>query len=289
MRYPVDKSHREPLNWVALDFEQRFGMSGGRFTRTNTVFTFVAAAVLTAAAYAAMSRFPERYIVQMLAERGAFQYVTVLFAIWSTVILLVKCQKVALQRRALTVQLVPNDPDFVLSAATVPDVMARLYAACDNPRHFLLLNRIELGLSNLRNMGRIADLDEVLASQAESDENVMESSYSVVRGLIWAIPVLGFIGTVQGLSQAVGHFGSVLSSNAEVSALKPALRGVTAGLAVAFETTYVALVAALAIQLLLTLVKKSEEQLLDDCREYCQRQLVAKLKITPFEAAAEAV
>jgi biopolymer transport protein ExbB/TolQ len=192
-------------------------------------------------------------------------------------------QKLRLQRRALRVRVVPDQPNFVLSSATAADVLAQLHKSCDDPRQFYLLNRIELALSNLRNMGRISDLADVLQSQASNDEDVMESSYALVRGLIWAIPVLGFIGTVQGLSQAVGNFGSVLTDAAEVSALKPALRGVTAGLATAFETTFVALVAALGIQLLLTMVKRDEEQLLDDCKEYCQRNLVARLRTTPFD------
>ena len=35
---------------------------------------------------------------------------------------------------------------------------------------------------------------------------------TVLRGFIWAIPVLGFIGTVIGLTQAMGRFGAALKS-----------------------------------------------------------------------------
>jgi len=271
------------LSWTARDIEQRIGVRGGRFTGTNGIFTFLLAIFLTIAFYALLLPFRDRYFAQMFTERGVVQYVTVFFSFWALVMILIKTQKIRLQRQALAVALVPSDPDFVLSVATAEDVVRRLHAACDDPRHFLLFNRIDVGLANLKNMGRISDLDEVLGSQADKDEDVMESSYSLIRGLIWAIPVLGFIGTVQGLSQAVGNFGSVLSSSTEVSSLKPALQGVTAGLAVAFETTFIALVAALSIQMLLTLVKRSEEQLLDDCKEYCQRKIIGRLRIMPFE------
>ena len=112
-----------------------------------------------------------------------------------------------------------------------------------------------------------------------NDEDVMEGSYSLIKGLIWAIPVLGFIGTVQGLSKAIGGFGSVLNQTTDIGELRPALQSVTGGLSVAFETTFVALVAALVIQLLLTVVRKGEEQLLDDCKEYCQRHVISRLRI----------
>jgi biopolymer transport protein ExbB/TolQ len=261
------------------DVEHRFGVRGGRFTSASSTFAFIIAAIITAAAYGAMMPFRDRYFVQMLTERGAVQYVTVFFSAWAIVLLVLKVQKIRLQRRAMTFRFVPADPSFVLSASTAAEVLGRVHEVCDDARPFILLNRLELALSNLKNMGRVSDLSDVLRAQAAHDEDVMESSYSLVRGLIWAIPVLGFIGTVQGLSAAVGNFGTVLASNAEVSALKPALRGVTAGLAVAFETTFVALVAALAIQLWLTLVKKSEEEMLDSFKEYCQRNLVSRLRL----------
>jgi len=136
-------------------------------------------------------------------------------------------------------------------------------------------------------MGQIGDVDDVLKSHANYDENVMESSYTLIKGLIWAIPVLGFIGTVQGLSTAIGGFGKVLSSGADTSELTPALQGVTGGLATAFETTYVALIAALIIQLILTAVRKHEEEMLDSFQEYCQRHIVGRLRLTAFEHAGD--
>jgi hypothetical protein len=62
---------------------------------------------------------------------------------------------------------------------------------------------------------------------------------------------------------------------------------VTAGLATAFETTLVALVAALFIQLALTGLKKSEEEFLDECGEYCLRHVVGRLRILPFDTERE--
>src|SRR5690606_7700157 len=105
----------------------------------------------------------------------------------------------------------------------------------------------------------------------------------LLQGFVWAIPVLGFIGTVEGLSIAIAGFGSVLGATEDFEQVKDALRGVTAGLSVAFETTMQGLVAALVIQLVLTGIKKSEEEFLDACSEYCARHVVGRLRIMPFE------
>src|SRR5690606_19308079 len=118
------------------------------------------------------------------------------------------------------------------------------------------------------------------------DESTMETSYSLLVGFIWAIPVLGFIGTVLGLSEAIGGFGAVLGESHDISQIANSLRTVTGGLATAFETTLEALVAALAIQILFTFLRKSEEEFLDECAEYCQVHVVNRLRMTPFDTEA---
>jgi biopolymer transport protein ExbB/TolQ len=276
-----------PLCWARADIEQRFGFRGGRFTRVNNLLTFLLGGVLTLAFYGALMLFPPNWFSDMFTQRGWVQYATVLLTSWSLVILLFKWRKLALQRRALDYQVVPANPDFVLSSATVEEVMNRIYAVADAPKQFVLFNRITVALSNLRNLGRVGDVDDILRSQAEQDESFMETSYALVQSFVWAIPVLGFIGTVIGLSDAIGSFSSVLAESGEVDELAVALRGVTAGLATAFETTLVALVAALIIQMVLTFQKKAEEEFLDSCSEYCGRNVVGRLRIMPFEQVAD--
>ena len=81
-----------------------------------------------------------------------------------------------------------------------------------------------------------------------------------------------------GLSDAVGGFGKVVAKGAEMEELKAALGGVTGGLATAFETTLIALVLALIVQLFAKFVLNEEELFLDECADYCNRNIVAKMK-----------
>ncbi len=271
------------LSWATSDVEQRLGFRGGRYTRVNNLLTFLLAGLLTLLFYGALIPFQGNSLADMFTQRGWVQYATVLLTSWSLVILFFKWRKLVLQRQALDHQVVPASSDFVLSSATVDQVMGQTYATVDDPKHFLLFNRITVALSNLRNLGRVTDVGDILRSQAEQDESGMETSYALVQGFVWAIPVLGFIGTVIGLSDAISSFSGVLTDAEKVDELATALRGVTAGLATAFETTLVALVAALCIQLILTVLKKSEEEFLDSCSEYCARHVVGRLRIMPFE------
>jgi biopolymer transport protein ExbB/TolQ len=180
----------------------------------------------------------------------------------------------------LTIKPVPIDPDFVLNRTTANEVLLRLRSIVDDTGHYVLLNRVDRALSNLQNIGRIGDVSEILRTQAEYDENQLSSSYTLVSGFLWATPVFGFVGTVLGLSEAVRGFGGTLQGAADLSVLKGSLQAVTGGLGVAFETTLVALVCALATQLLLSAMQMRESRFLDECNDYCHAYIISKLKLT---------
>jgi biopolymer transport protein ExbB/TolQ len=282
----IDTLRREaqlvgPISWFRDDPEQRLAFHGGRFTRVNTWCALVLAIVATAAFYGLMVPLRNTYFAASFTQRGYVPYAIVLFSFWSVAIIVLKYLKLGLQKRALDVQILPSDPQFVLTPSTSQEVTHRMDAACDDPGRFLLFHRIEVALSNLRNLGRVTDVDEILRSQGASDESAMETSYAILQTFIWAIPVLGFIGTVEGLARSVGGFGEVLATTRELSQIKDSLKVVTGGLSIAFETT----LQGLLIQLLVTALKKSEEEFLDDCSEYCVRNIVGRLKLTAVDSS----
>ena len=273
----------EPLSWLKSDPEQRLLFSGARFTRVNFWCALLLGVGMTVGFYLLLLPVPENIIAASFTQRGEIPYFIALFSAWSLAILWLKWLKLRFQKRALQRIVVPDDPEFVLTPQSVDDVYHRMYEAVDDVRHFVVFNRIASALSNLRNLGRVTDVAEILQSQAENDESSMETSYSLLQGFVWAIPVLGFIGTVEGLSIAISGFGNVLGASSDFSQVKDALKGVTGGLSIAFETTMQGLVAALVIQLTLTALKKSEEEFLDACSEYCSKHIVGRLRLMPFE------
>jgi biopolymer transport protein ExbB/TolQ len=202
------------------------------------------------------------------------------FFLWAIALLVLKRTKLNFQERALGLAAVPQHPDFILNEASARAVLERIHNLVDHPRHFILLNRIDRALSNLRNIGGLGDVATILKGQAENDENQIASSYTLVSAMVWAIPVLGFIGTVQGLSSAISTFTKTLASSGDLAAIKTNLQGVTGGLATAFETTLVALVMALVLQLWLSALQKRETDFLDECNDYCHQHVISKLRLS---------
>ena len=268
------------LSFDHSDIERRLAFPAGRYTSPGPLLAPIGAIVITVAFYSILSAVPSSHVVAMFTERGVIPYVIVLFTAWSSMIIMIKDRKVRLQEKALGITILPeDDPGFILTPTSAQRVLERLHAAVDDPRKFFLTRRIQMALANLKNIGNIADVDKLLVTQAENDEAMVDSSYTPLRGFIWAIPVLGFIGTVLGLSMALGSFGKVLSSAQQMDEMRSALQDVTGGLATAFETTLEGLVAALCVHMLMIMVQRREEQFLDECKDYCQKNIVGRLRL----------
>jgi len=289
------------LAWSKDDVENRFGFKGGRYTSVNHAFAFLIGAMLSAILYALMLfvfiHLPVVSRIATIYMRPTNQFAVIpatFFFFGGITILFLKGRKVRFQQRALKLTAVPTEPEFVLTETTAATVLSRIHALVDHPRHFVLLNRIDRALSNFKNIGQVNDVSAILRAQAENDEDQVASSYTVVNGLVWAIPVLGFIGTVLGLSLGIGRFTATLQSAGDLEQIRSSLQGVTSGLATAFESTLVALTFTLILQLAITFQQKREMAFLDECNDYCHSHIVSRLRLAdrqqtpPISPVAEA-
>ena len=140
-----------------------------------------------------------------------------------------------------------------------------------------MVNRIRKGLEHFAVRQSNPEVASLMMSQSELDAASVNSSYAVVKVFIWAIPILGFIGTVLGISNAVGGFSGALDQAQDIEVLKASLNEVTAGLAVAFDTTLVALVMSLLVSFPASIIQKREEDFLGKVDDYCSENLLKRL------------
>jgi hypothetical protein len=98
------------------------------------------------------------------------------------------------------------------------------------------------------------------------EREYMDASYALPRFMIWAIPILGFIGTVWGISNGIAGFSSAMTNVDSVTAvsttLKDTLPIVTSSLAAAFDTTFLALLLSIPLMLMMTWFEKAEDNYL---------------------------
>lgn len=221
------------------------------------------------------------YVYSLILERGPMQFLTV-YAFWFTMGMLVfKYRSLQKERNAFGL-------DFIKSFTVGREMVGtetfigeqQMIAENLDPRHkdLILVNRINKAIKQVRINKNPADVANVLTTVAETDAAVMDSSYILIKYMIWALPVLGFIGTIMGMTQAIGSFDTVLKGINEVgfAGVKQSLGLVTSGLSVAFETTFLALVLSAIVNLFANALQKREEDLLSDVEEFTTDNIINK-------------
>lgn len=121
----------------------------------------------------------------------------------------------------------------------------------------LLLTRLRLFLAQANPS---ADVDEAFGI---TEREYMRGSFALPRFMVWAIPILGFIGTVWGISNGIAHFSDAMTATNSVtdvsSMLKDNLPLVTNSLATAFDTTLLALLLSVPLMMTMIWLEKREE------------------------------
>lgn len=275
---------RPLIRYASLDPEARLGLPSGSHTTPSAATCLLATTLVGGAVYGSSYAFREgewgAVAWEYLTGFGRIPIPIAVLSIWCIVFLTLKALKIRTQRAALRIHFVPDDTSFVLSSATADSVVDAIDRAADDPERFMFLSRARAVLRIMRNLGRVSDVDDLINSRGDQEESTIDSGYTILRGFIWAIPVLGFIGTVIGLTQAMGRFGAALrAAGKDVDAITQQLTGVLAGLDTAFITTAEALVAVIFIHLLQTVVRRADEQLLDDVRKSCFDAIVTRVRI----------
>ena len=271
------------LSYSKADFEARLGVTSGRLTAVNRQFSFFLAVGVAAGFYAVLwflrvSVPASRMLCDLFFERGWTQQATVFFTSWAFVILIFKRWKLAVQVMAFEVGIPSRSSGIVIDKSKSTELLERLYHAVDDPRKFALLGRAERSL-HLASHGLPAnEVRACLKQLAEADDDAVQRSFNLLGGIVWVIPVLGFVGTVLGLGQAVGGFGATLQSVKEIAEVKNSLIGVTQGLSTAFDTTLLALLAAILVQMWNTFQFNKEQEFMAEVADFCEEFIAERME-----------
>ncbi|MDC1004614.1 MotA/TolQ/ExbB proton channel family protein [Opitutales bacterium] len=211
-------------------------------------------------------------------ERGWVPYVLTYLACWSFAILFLKRKKLKGQLNIMQFKLLPEDISQDIKVENLPQFAAHISRLGFDPRQSFLLTRIFRGLEHFSVRKNHTETADMLKSQSEIDATMVDSSYVLIKVFIWAIPILGFIGTVLGISDAVSSFGGEMGAAADIEVIKEQLGQVTGGLSEAFDTTLVSLIFSLWVMFPTSVMQKNEEDLLNKVDEYCNEYFLKRLR-----------
>ena len=130
--------------------------------------------------------------------------------------------------------------------------------------------------------GSCEKFDQDLQDLADQDADAQHDSYSLVRIICWAMPMLGFLGTVIGISETLGNMDMKSLASGEGSAMD----SLTAGLYIAFDTTAVGLVLTIFAMFMQFAISGNETRLLARIdQQIADRCYVLVREETPVDTA----
>ncbi|MBC8351058.1 MAG: MotA/TolQ/ExbB proton channel family protein [Planctomycetes bacterium] len=216
-------------------------------------------------------------IGKMFWDSVGINFPTTLLMFWSFAILYLKSRQLARQKSAMLMDLLPNEVSQEITISSLDRFVAHIHGLPSESRDSILVNRVLRGIEHFRVRKSAAETVTMMESQSAIDASNVAGSFTIIKVFIWAMPILGFIGTVMGVSSAVSGLSATLENAADVSAVTDSMKGVFGGLGTAFDTTLLALIMSLIVKIPLSVVQKSEDGLVTIADEYCNENLLRRL------------
>jgi biopolymer transport protein ExbB/TolQ len=141
-------------------------------------------------------------------------------------------------------------------------------------RERILPNVILAALQRFHATNSIQDAAQSIKERSDVSAEELEADLSLTRYIIWAIPSIGFIGTVRGIGEALAQANKALAGD---------ISGVTAALGLAFNSTLVALLLSLVLMFMLHLLQGRQDNLILEIQNFCHQHIVGKMKIPAQE------
>ena len=139
----------------------------------------------------------------------------------------------------------------------------------EDQQQYLLPRTLQTALTRFQVTSSVESAIEANNTISETEDNRLDSELSMVRYITWAIPSIGFIGTVRGIGVALGQAHEAMEGN---------IAGVTASLGVAFNSTFIALLISMVVMFFVHQLQLIQERLVLDSHSYCENRLLRFLK-----------
>jgi biopolymer transport protein ExbB/TolQ len=241
------------------------------------LYPFVAKADVPSAEHTTMN-----FIASLFYGHLAVSMLNTLFFFWAMAIVYLKIGMLKHQKAALLLDVLPLQLGNEITAQNVGIFIDHLYSLPEKLRDSMMVNRIRKALEFFEVRQSSGDVREMMTSQSEIDAARITGSFILLRAFLWAIPLLGFIGTVIGLSSAIG--GMNFSNVSDVSKVVEAINNVTSGLGTAFDATLLGLVLAMTLNFPLNSLVKQEDDNLSSIDAFCNEVLLPRLVDAHSEA-----
>lgn len=210
---------------------------------------------------------PERspyILVQDLEQEVCF-----ILMFWAFAIMGYKARKAWQERRLLERDLINVPEGMRILPEDTREYARNIQALPEQERRMLLPRAMLAALERFGSTGNVQDVSAASRDLCHGEADLQESELSMIRYIAWAIPSVGFIGTVRGIGEALGQAHRAVEGD---------ITGVTASLGVAFNSTFIALLISIVVMFLVHQLQQFQERLVFDTETQVDHELVRHMK-----------
>ncbi|MCZ7592822.1 MAG: MotA/TolQ/ExbB proton channel family protein [Kiritimatiellae bacterium] len=218
-------------------------------THISTLLAVACALTLDVLLFAALSPLKGTFIRDLFIERNGwdwgrvvFQFATMFMFFMSSMTIFLKRQKIRKEFKLIQNLPLPDDLDMNDDNRLV--TVYNEITSLPNWEKSIVYTRVIRVLAMWMNTHDFERTSAYTRENSEMDTFGADASFRANRLYIWAMPLLGFLGTVYGVSYGIGGFAEFLRGDVSAEDIKFQVGLITQGLAVAFYTTLVGLWAA---------------------------------------------
>jgi len=222
-----------------------------------------AAAMLADPAYVPQRSFP--VVIKDYEQETCF-----VLMLWAFSILGYKGRAVYRQQQLLGRDLLQLPDNLPIGAEDTRGLTERIRDLPESMHDWLLPRALLVAIERFAATRNVQNVSTAARDVCNSEGERLESELSIIRYIVWAIPSVGFIGTVRGIGDALGQAHRAVTGD---------ITGVTASLGVAFNSTFIALVISIVLMFFVHQLQLMQERLVLDCERYVDSRLVRRLHV----------
>lgn len=210
---------------------------------------------------------PNRILVLLggTMPEGIIQGITYFLFFFGMFELLVTNNIITHEEDAFSAHLLPEKENWILSPEDVNQLKLNMQQL-EKSHKFLLTDLIKKSCTKYRLSKSSSEVLGLVDSQVKIYSSEMDSEQEFIRYTAWAIPSVGFIGTVLGIATSLGY--------ANEANTPEGISKVTSMLAVAFDTTLIALVLSIFLMFGIHYVQKRQDTLFSRMNSYMIENLI---------------
>ena len=190
--------------------------------------------------------------------------------LWAFAIIGYKGRAMARERRLVQEDLVPLSEGTRILPEDAREYARQIQSLPPVRRDTLLPRALLVALQRFTATRSIQDVSTTAHGLCQTESERLESELSMVRYIAWAIPAIGFIGTVRGIGLALGQAHRAVEGD---------ITGVTQNLGIAFNSTLIALLISIVLMFLLHQLQLQQERLVLETESYLDQHLIQNLQV----------